>query len=145
MPIWRRFGLGMRFSEPGWMLVAVRKVSKRKESLLSDPFLDKVTLSFARQALRRASYRWAPRNEAIKAARVARGLYKCAGCGSIVPNKEKELDHVESVIRTDGDRQSLGEFAARLFAPRSGWQILCIPCHRVKSERENQSRRRKRD
>jgi len=127
------------------MLVAVRKPSKRKPSLLDDPFLSKEQLSFSRQALRRASYRWGPRNEAIKAARVARGLYKCAKCGSIVPNKDKELDHVESVIRADGDRQSLGEFAGRLFAPVTGWQILCIPCHRTKSELENATRRKRND
>lgn len=116
---------------------------KRKPSLLNDPFLDKEQLSFARQALRRASYRWKPRNEAIKNARVSRGIYKCANCNRSVGNKEKELDHVEPVIRTSGSNQTLGEFASRLYVPTSGWQILCPECHQAKSEKENVKRRKR--
>jgi hypothetical protein len=118
-------------------------LAKRKPSLLQDPFLDKERLAFARQALRRSSYRWKPRNEAIKAARVSRGLYKCAACGKLVPNKDKELDHIEPVVRLNGRPQTLGEFAARLYAPLEGWQILCTECHLVKSLAEGVVRRRR--
>lgn len=114
----------------------------RRPSLLSDPFLDKEQLAFAKQALRRASYRWPARNEAVKVARIARGVYQCRDCNAPVPNKEKELDHVAPVIRTEGPPQTLGEFAGRLLASLAGWQILCPTCHQRKSAAENALRRK---
>ena len=42
---------------------------------------DKELKSFVIATLRRASYRWYSRTEALKNARVSRGLYKCESCG----------------------------------------------------------------
>lgn len=117
-------------------------MAKRRTSLLNDPFLDKEQLAFARAALRRASYRWPPRNEAIKRARVGRGIYVCEECKGLLEAKEVERDHKVPVIRTRGKNQTLGEFAARLFAPVDGWTVLCNACHRAKTDKENLERRR---
>lgn len=115
----------------------------RKASLLQDPFLSKEQLAFAKQALRRASYRWPARNEAIKVSRVERGLYRCNKCGQQVRNKDKQVDHVRPVVRMSGRKQTLGELAARLYAPLEGWQILCLSCHAAKTAAENIQRRKK--
>ena len=44
--------------------------------------------SYITNTLRKASYRWKPRTEAMAAARVERGKYKCAYCGNIFGNKD---------------------------------------------------------
>lgn len=117
---------------------------KRKSSLLQDPHLDKIQLAFAKQALRRASYRWPARNQAVKEARIERGVYECKECKTRVPNRDKELDHVEPVVRTSGQTQTLGEFASRLFCGLEGFQVLCNNCHSRKSFIENVVRRTRR-
>ena len=44
--------------------------------------------SFIINALRRATYRWPPRSEALKTSRKERGLYQCKYCEEYFKNKE---------------------------------------------------------
>lgn len=83
--------------------------------------------------LRRASLRWKPRNEALKAARVDRGLYKCASCQELFGPKDIVLDHIEPVVPLTGDTYSWHDFVNRLFVSSEKYQVLCHPCHDTKS------------
>ncbi len=103
----------------------------------ADPFLNREQYSFARQALRRASYRWYARYAAIIAARVRRGVYVCAICKKEISNQEKQLDHVSPVVPITGPT-TLGELAGRLLVNQAGWQVSCKPCHAEKSKSENE-------
>ena len=103
-----------------------------------DPKHIKLVKAFAKKVLRRASYRqWPARNEAKAAARVARGMYKCAHCSKLFGPKEIEMDHVDPVVRIGSEDQSLDEFALRLFIPSTGYAALCSPCHNTKTQNEN--------
>lgn len=93
--------------------------------------------------LRRISYRWPPRYKTKLAARVERGVYKCArkGCGNH-PAKEVQLDHIKPVIDPKTGFVDWNTYIERLFVGPSGWQVLCKKHHKQKSKRENARRSR---
>lgn len=97
--------------------------------------------------LRRMTYRYAPRNEALKLGRVDRGLYKCAMCEGVFHNKDVKIDHTVPVIPytgfpmhpvTGGPDWTI--FIERLFCPTDGFQLLCNPCHDQKTMIEDTMR-----
>ena len=96
--------------------------------------------------LRRGSYRWPDRNEALKLARVERGMYKCANCEQIFRNKEVQIDHVEPVVplAVSIEGQTWDSYIERMFCQASGYQILCSQCHTMKSSVEVQTRKQNR-
>lgn len=103
--------------------------------------LDKNQRMFARSALRRASTRWPPKNEAMASARIERGIYACAKCAQHFRRKEIQVDHKDPVIPLTGSDITLDEEAQRLFVYKHGYQILCLSCHKRKSAEENNLRR----
>lgn len=117
------------------------KSMERLGQHLHEKELDKLRFNFVRQALRRASYRWPARSEAIKEARVERGIYKCNACKERMGRKEFHLDHVEPVIRTDLGFTTWGEYILRLLPGVPGWQVLCTICHTAKTRIELEERK----
>lgn len=118
--------------------------------------IDKYRDQFIIWTLRRASFRWPPRGEAMKLARVDRGLYRCAGCNSTFKNKEVRVDHVKPVVplpselssmrKEAGDireytKADMGQIMRRMFPEASGFQILCVNCHSDKTRREQDERK----
>lgn len=94
------------------------------------------------QKIRRISYQFPSRKEAIKKARVARGQYKCAQCGGIFKHGEFQLDHVDPVIDPHTGFTNWDDFINRMFCDVDGWQILCKEtCHKYKTQRENEIRK----
>ena len=89
------------------------------------------------QRLRGQSYKWPSRNEALVAARIERGLYKCAHCNGTFKRCEVEIDHIKPVVPLTGWDNWDG-FIERLFCNTEGFQILCkTPCHTVKTTAED--------
>jgi len=108
--------------------------------------LDKFREQFVRWTLRRASFRWPPRGEALKAARVDRGIYQCNLCKGKFKNKEIKVDHVEPVVPVFVRGAvlkvpSLEQYVSRMFPEVAGFQVLCKTCHDSKTKRENEERR----
>ena len=105
---------------------------------------DKGKKSFLIQILRRASYKWKPRGETLKRARFARGRYRCAMCLSThFKVKEIVVDHIEPVVDVSNGWKSWDEYINRMFCELDGFQVLCKPCHQIKSNAENLVRRQK--
>lgn len=102
--------------------------------------LEKRLKPFIIQTLRRASYRWPERNEALKAARVDRGLYKCASCEKTYGRKEVHIDHISPVVPVTGFT-SWDLYIERMFCAADQLQILCELCHSVKSLLEREQRK----
>jgi len=92
--------------------------------------------------LRRLSYRTPMYAEAKRRARIRRGKYLCAKCGNIFGPKQISIDHISPVIALTGFI-SFDEYIKRLFVPPEWLQVLCKPCHKEKTKRENRERRRK--
>lgn len=77
------------------------------------------------------------RKEAVKAARISRGRYRCADCRTELGLRDIEVDHIFPVGPTPGSRLGKGltwdVFMERLFVPANGLQILCSWCHMKKT------------
>lgn len=91
--------------------------------------------------LRRLSYMWAPRKEAHAKARVDRGRYKCAHCEQIFGPKEIALDHIIPVVGELGF-EDWNNYITRLFCDEDGFQVLCHECHTIKTNKENNERKK---
>lgn len=102
---------------------------------------ERYLFNFVKKYLRRASVAWPYRNAALRAARVSRGLYKCAICErSDLKKGQYHLDHVHPVAPTYNKNYSIETYIRRLFVKTKGWQVLCIMCHSLKTELENAKR-----
>lgn len=95
---------------------------------------------FVISALRRVSLRWAPRNEAKKAARIERGFYLCAHCKKAFGPKEVHLDHIKPVVRISGFT-NWDDYLERLLPDVNDFQVLCSGCHDIKTMIENNGRK----
>lgn len=91
-------------------------------------------------SLRRASYRWPPRNEALKEARIERGLYKCKICLSLIKKEEVNLDHIQPIVSIKDGFTNWDDVVNRLFCSKEGYQVLCELCHDSKTAIEDELR-----
>lgn len=116
--------------------------------------MNKQQQTFVINALRRASFKWRPRNMAKNAAKVQIGEFstgrpkygwKCAMCGEIFKAKDTQMDHVDPVVPLGGFESGkefdMEEFVERLLVYEKGWQCICCNCHQEKSKWENDQRR----
>lgn len=120
---------------------------------------------FVRERLRKASFMWPPRGQAIRAARTAQKVnpatgrlcwfVRCAGCQMEFLEKEIKLDHINPVInprvRSVRDNPQLkytpaylGTYVLRMLPTADGFQCLCKSCHDRKTKGENDARRKAR-
>jgi len=105
---------------------------------------EEILKAFIIASLRRASYRWPPRNQAMTDARLSRGIYKCASCQGTFSKKDIQLDHKDPIIPVTGWDGWEG-FINRLFCKAEGYQVVCSSCHSVKTLVENTERKMNRD
>lgn len=104
--------------------------------------LQKELKRFLVPKLRSASYRWKFRSDAIKAARKSRGIYTCNICKCDMKNGEFLADHKDPVVPFAGwNGKDWTQYIERMFCDSKGFQIICKPCHDVKTETEIQIRK----
>lgn len=96
--------------------------------------------TFIKGVLRRASFHWKPRSEAMKNARVERGRYKCASCEELFGPKEIILDHIEPVVDPKEGFVGFDRYIERLFCDVEGFQTLCYACSDAKTMIEDSMR-----
>lgn len=101
--------------------------------------------SFIRSQLRAATMRWGPIAQCLKAARVARGEYHCAGCGQNVPasikingrrTKNVHVDHIAPIVDPDIGFVDYDTLIERMFCEADNLQVLCHECHSTKTDDE---------
>jgi hypothetical protein len=99
--------------------------------------------NFLINKLRRASYSWPSRKEALQKARVSRGKYKCAMCedDKLYGPKEINVDHIEPVLSPHEGFIDFNTYIDRLFCDVNGFQILCIHHHDIKTALEDEIRK----
>jgi len=90
--------------------------------------------------LRRISYRYPARYAAMNRVKISYGKYACNLCRGVFSRKDTQVDHIEPVVGVKGF-VDWNTYIARLFPEESGYQVLCKPCHQVKSQGENKIRR----
>lgn len=121
-----------------------RKVS-RITSLYREGKIGQARKEFIIAALRKASYRWPARYDALKESRCAPGLHRCAKCPSIIRTNETKKDHVRPVVRPEQGFISLDIYAHNLLGGPGSIQVLCKECHSKKTKAENKKRKEARD
>lgn len=85
--------------------------------------------------LRRGSLYWPYRNQALKAARVDRGLYKCNVCKHVHHKSMVQVDHIEPVVKLSG-LTDWNTYFQRMYVKTEGYQIVCKSCHSEKTKEE---------
>lgn len=114
------------------------KKKKKADPVISSS--DKRFRTMLVSVLRRFSKFWQPKNNALKKARLSRGVYQCSTCSTIVSNREIKVDHIEPVIPITGFT-NWDDFINRLFCEESGLQAICEKCHAAKTLKENEARK----
>ena len=105
---------------------------------------EQIRKDFVIATLRRASYRWFSRSEALTRARISRGVYKCEMCLQPFPKKEVHLDHIHPIVPVTGFDTWDG-YIERLFCNVDGFSVLCENCHYAKTSVETSQRKINRD
>jgi len=80
-------------------------------------------------ALRLTWLRGPTRYAAIKASRIARGLYQCNSCKKSFKLKQVQVDHIVEI----GSFVDWNTYMERLFCPLDNLQVLCKRCHKKKT------------
>lgn len=98
---------------------------------------------FIRNALRSAFQKYPVKHHAKKNAYTLTdngGRYRCATCSELFKGTEVHVDHIEPCgsLKTYED---LPGFVERMFCEVEGFQILCKPCHQLKTNRERAERK----
>lgn len=109
--------------------------------------------SFVTSALRAASRRWPPKYAALKAAFVGRKVnaktgkmamhYKCAACKKQFVAVDVQVDHISPVVDPKKGFVSWDVFIERMFVEIEKLQVLCKPCHKIKTDKEKLERKKK--
>ena len=114
---------------------------------------------FLRSGLREKFNRWPPKYEAIKAAAVTMHvmdtdgiytryktgkkagelktvkMYACSECKQLFKQKEVQVDHINPA-GTLKSFKDLETFVENLFVGIAGLQVMCKPCHEIKTNKE---------
>lgn len=110
--------------------------------------------SFIKGALRAASSRWPPKFVALqnaftgtktnsKTGRKAKH-YRCNMCNEEFPGSEVQVDHIIPTIDPFVGFVSWDNVVERMFCEADGYQVLCKPCHQIKTNVERrQAKERK--
>ena len=100
-------------------------------------------------ALRGGSKWWKPKMEClnmacvgqrtnVKTGRLAKH-FTCAHCNEVFPAKDVQVDHITPLVDPCGFTGWDG-FIERLFCEVDGMQVLCKPCHQIKTNEEKAAR-----
>lgn len=110
--------------------------------------------SFIKSALRQASMRWGPKNEALRDARVRKGWYICAECSQEAPTTVKKggkrvrnihVDHILPVIDPAKGFESWDKVVERMFCEKEKLRVLCADCHSIVTTEERRIAKERRD
>jgi 5-methylcytosine-specific restriction endonuclease McrA len=110
--------------------------------------------TFIRSALRGAFRRWPPKFDVLKNAATERKTssvtgkmamhYQCALCEKEFPLRSVQVDHVKPIVSLSKGFVSWDDFIDKLFCEAKNLQVLCKPCHSVKTKGERSKRGKKR-
>jgi len=109
--------------------------------------------SFVTSALRAASRRWPPKYKALKEAFVGKQVnaktgklamhYKCVACQKLYVASDVQVDHIKPVVDPKKGFVSWDDLINRIFCEIEKLQVLCKPCHKIKTDQEKAERKKK--
>lgn len=109
--------------------------------------------SFVTSALRAASRRWPPKYKALKEAFAGRKVnaktgklamhYTCAACKKLYVATDVQVDHIKPVVDPKKGFVSWDVYINRMFCEIEDLQVMCKPCHKIKTDLEKAERKKK--
>lgn len=109
--------------------------------------------AFIISALRAYMKRFPPKWKALKAAMVGKKVnkrsgrlaehYLCASCGGFFVARDVQVDHIDPVVSPEEGFQDWWTYMNRLYCEAENLQVLCKPCHKVKTNLERKERAKK--
>ncbi len=116
----------------------------------SKPWSESKKFNFIKGVLRKGTTRWPAKYECLNNAKCGKMVnqhtgrvaehYRCATCSGMFPATMVVVDHVLPVVPVTGFT-SWDNTIQLMFCDVSGLQVLCKPCHKLKSSKENAERR----
>lgn len=107
--------------------------------------------SFVKSTLRKGTMRWPPKFTVLNSAKRGKLInplsgrlaehYECAECHFLFPAKNVVVDHILPVVDVTGFA-GWDEVVDRLFCEEHNLQVLCKPCHKLKTSIENDLRKK---
>jgi 5-methylcytosine-specific restriction endonuclease McrA len=109
--------------------------------------------SFVTSALRAASRRWPPKYKALKEAFAGKKVnaktgklamhYTCAACNKLYVATDVQVDHIKPVVDPKKGFVSWDVYINRMFCEIEDLQVMCKPCHKIKTDQEKLERKKK--
>jgi len=65
--------------------------------------------------------------------------YQCRACGLDWPATGVQVDHITPVVSADGFT-TWDDYIANMFCEKDNLQVLCLACHKAKSQSERKER-----
>lgn len=104
--------------------------------------------AFIIAALRKATARYPEKYECLAEACVGVKVnqktgreakhYLCSTCCGEFTSKDVEVDHITPVVSPQQGFTTWDEYIERLFCDKDNFQVLCKPCHSLKTKEEKQ-------
>lgn len=104
--------------------------------------------AFIVSVLRSGTRRWPPKYETLNDAKTTKKInpktkrlaqhYRCAACLKEFTATSIEVDHIRPVVNPAKGFTSWDDFIDGLFCDKSNLQVLCKPCHKIKTKKENE-------
>lgn len=105
---------------------------------------------FVKSVLRAGSRKWPPKYRVLDAAcvgqrrnilsgRIAKH-YRCAACSGEFPQTLIQVDHINPVVDPQEGFTTWDDVISNLFCEQDNLQVLCKPCHKIKTQNERKSR-----
>ena len=101
--------------------------------------------AFIVSVLRSGTRRWPPRYESLEAAKTEKKInelsgrmaqhYRCNICKEEFTNSHVEVDHIDPIVPLSGFT-TWDEYIKRMFCGAENLQVLCKPCHKIKTHAE---------
>ena len=109
--------------------------------------------SFITSGLRSMFRRWPPKFDTLKEAKAGKQIntvsgrlaehYQCSNCKEFFPAKQVQVDHIDPVVDPVKGFIDWNTFIDRLLCPKENLQVLCKPCHLIKTKIEKDLRKNK--
>jgi 5-methylcytosine-specific restriction endonuclease McrA len=111
--------------------------------------------SFVKSALRSASRRWPVKNECLNKAFTERKIntstgrmakhFKCAACMEEFPSSKVQVDHICPIVDPATGFITWDEVIDNMFCEADNLQVLCLGCHKDKTQLEKQITKERND
>ena len=105
---------------------------------------------FIISTVRSAMRKWPPKYKALKSAAVGKKTnrhtgrqaehYKCAECEKEFIAREVQVDHIKPVVDPSEGFVDWETYFDRMFCEEKNLQVLCKPCHQLKTNAERKER-----